>query len=173
MSYQPPRILLVGISWLSDVCTTRKDPESEWLARDHLETNPITTRPKTVSHMAQRSSWVPLPSCSPPGCPFPVKSLANFCVYPWTIHFWMLDKSPLSGPRRGPLSCNRSCSERQLEGTDKMHIGDLGFNCRPASLPENWGNKQLGRDFLGSEQISPSSFAQMLSSHEMNLDQLI
>ena len=27
--YQPPRILLVGTSWVSDVCTIRKDPESE------------------------------------------------------------------------------------------------------------------------------------------------
>ena len=31
-------------SWLSNVCTTRKDPESEWLPRGKLEINPITQK---------------------------------------------------------------------------------------------------------------------------------
>ena len=57
--------------------------------------------------MAEQSFWVPLPSCSPPGRPFPVKSLALPAhVSPWTIHFLVLDKSPVSGPGRGPPSCN-------------------------------------------------------------------
>ena len=60
-----------------------------------------------MSHAAELFSWVPLPYCSPPGCPFPVKSLAlSADVSPQTIHFRVLDKSPVSGPRRGPLSCN-------------------------------------------------------------------
>ena len=93
--------------WLSDACATRKDPESEWLTRDNLETNPITIKPTTASHVAEQSSWVLLPTCSPPGCPFPIKSLAlSARVSPRTIHFRVLDKSPLSGPGRGPLSCN-------------------------------------------------------------------
>ena len=58
------------------MCTTRKGPESEWLARDSPETHPITIKPKTESHMAEQISWVPWPSCSPPRHPFPVKSLA-------------------------------------------------------------------------------------------------
>ena len=37
-------------SWLNKVCTTRKDPESEWLAKDNSETNPITIKPETASH---------------------------------------------------------------------------------------------------------------------------
>ena len=33
-------------------------------------------------------SWVSLPYCSPPGCPFPIKSLAlSADVSPQTIHF--------------------------------------------------------------------------------------
>ena len=81
--------------------------ELEWLAKDHPETNPITIKPKTVSHMAEQFSWVPLPSCSPPGCPFPIKSLAlSAHGSPWTIHFLVLDKSPVSGPGRCPPSCN-------------------------------------------------------------------
>ena len=87
---------------------TRKDPESKWLARDHLETNPIPIKPETVSHVAKQSSWVLLRSCSPPRCLCPQKSLAlSVCVSPQTIHFWMWGKSLLSGPERGPPSCSR------------------------------------------------------------------
>ena len=94
-------------SWLSDASTTRKDRGSEWLARDNSETNLITIKFETVSHVAEKCSWVPLPRCSMSRHPFPVKSLAlSTCVSPPTIHFWMLDKSLLSDPGRDPLSCN-------------------------------------------------------------------
>ena len=94
-------------SWLNKVCTTRKDSGSEWLAKDNLETNPITINPETASHVTEQFSWVPLPYCSPPRCPFPIKSLAlSAQVSPRTIHFRVLDKSPVSGPGRGPPSCN-------------------------------------------------------------------
>ena len=94
-------------SWLNDAYVTRKDPESEWLAKDNPETNPITIKHETASHMAQQSSWIPLPSCSPPGHPFPIKSLAlSAHVSPMAIHFRVLDKSPALGPGSGPPSCN-------------------------------------------------------------------
>ena len=81
--------------------------ELEWLIKDHPETNSITIKPKTASHAAEQFSWVPLPYCSPPRCPFPIKSLAlSAHVSPRTIHFRVLDKSPISGPGRGPPSCN-------------------------------------------------------------------
>ena len=74
-------------SWLNKVWTTRKDSESERLAKDNLETNTINIKPKTASHVTEQFSWVPLPYCSPPGCPFPIKSLAlSAHVSPWTIH---------------------------------------------------------------------------------------
>ena len=57
--------------------------------------------------MAELCSWVPLPYCSLPGHPLPVKSLAlSAHVSPQTIHFRVLDKSPVLDPRRGPPSCN-------------------------------------------------------------------
>ena len=94
--------------WLNKACTTRKDSESEWLAKDNPETNPITIKPETASHVTELFSWVPLPYCSPPGCPFPIKSLAlSAHVSPQTVHFRVLDKSPVSGPGRGPPSCNK------------------------------------------------------------------
>ena len=96
-------------SWLNKACTARKDSESEWLAKDNPETNPITIKPKTANHEAEQFSWVPLPYCSPPGCPFSIKSLAlSARVSPWTIHFQVLEKSPVSGPGRGPPSWNIS-----------------------------------------------------------------
>ena len=80
--------------------------QNDWLK--NLETNPITIKPKTASHVAELFSWVPLPCCSPLGCPFPIKSLTlSADVSPRTIHFRVLDKSPVSGPGRGPLSCNK------------------------------------------------------------------
>ena len=98
---QPP-------SWLSDACTTRKDSESEWLVRDNQETQPITINPEAASHVAELSSWAPSPSCSPPGCPFPIKSSAfSAHVSPWTTHFWVLDKSPLLGLEGVPLPATR------------------------------------------------------------------
>ena len=48
-------------SWLNQVCTTRKDSESEWLAKDNPETNPITI------NLRLRAVWQ---SCSP-GFPHP------------------------------------------------------------------------------------------------------
>ena len=47
-------------SWLSDACATRKDSESEWLAKDNLETNPINIKPKF------QTMW----QSSPPGFPY-------------------------------------------------------------------------------------------------------
>ena len=72
------------------------------------ETSPITTKLETASPVAEQSSWAPSPCCPPPPRTFPVKSLdcVSMCVFQ-TIHFCVLDKSPLSGPGRGPPSCNR------------------------------------------------------------------
>ena len=83
-------------SILAEWCMCHQEgPWVKWLARDNQETNPITIKPKTVSHVAEQSSWVPLPSCSPPRCPFPIESLAlSACVSLQTIHFRVLDKSP-------------------------------------------------------------------------------
>jgi len=49
-------------SWLRNGCTTRKDSESEGLAKDNPEANPITIKPETASHMAEQFSWVTYPT---------------------------------------------------------------------------------------------------------------
>ena len=92
-------------SRVNKVCITWKDSESGWLVKDNPETNPITIKPE--SHVAELFSWVPLAYCSPSRVSFPNKSLASSAlVSPRTIHFWVLDKSPVLGPGRGPPSCN-------------------------------------------------------------------
>ena len=74
------------------------------MAKDNLETNPITIKLETASPVAEQFSWVALPYCSPSGCPFPIKSLAlSAHVSPQTIHFRVLDKSQISGPGRGSV----------------------------------------------------------------------
>ena len=76
--------------------------QARWLARDNPETNPVTVKPETSSHVAEQFSWVPLPCCSPPGCSFPIKFFA-FCLHvsPQTVHFQVLDKSSTLGPWKG------------------------------------------------------------------------
>ena len=81
---QPPRIFLTE-RWVHDQegpWVRRNMGQVRWLARDNLKTNPITIKPETVSHVAERFSWVPLPYCSPPRCPFPIKSFyfVSTCV---------------------------------------------------------------------------------------------
>ena len=106
MSYHLPESSLASI-WVNKVCISWKDSESGWLVKDNPETNPITIKPGTASHTAELFSWVPLPYGSPSRVPFPNKSLAlSAHVSPQTIHFWVLDKSPVLGPGRGPPSCN-------------------------------------------------------------------
>ena len=104
-----PRIPLASIHLGWAMPAPPEKTELEWLAKDHQETNPITIKRETASPVAKQFSWVPLPYCSPPGCPFPIKSLAlSAHVSPRTIRFWVLDKSPVLGPARGPPSCNNS-----------------------------------------------------------------
>ena len=67
-------------SWLNDVSTTRKDPESEGLVRDNLKTNPVTIKPGTVSLVAEQSSLVPSPSCSPSRHPLPNRGCQHVCL---------------------------------------------------------------------------------------------
>ena len=98
-------------SWLSYACTTRKDPKLEWLAKDHPETNPITIKPDIERHVTEQFFWVSLTYCSPPRCPFPIKSLSLPAhLSPWTIHFRVLDKGPVLGPGRDPPSYNTTGS---------------------------------------------------------------
>ena len=59
--------------WLSNAWATQKNPESEWLARNNPETNPITVKPETALRLqatSQSSSLeFPYPPALYPGAP--------------------------------------------------------------------------------------------------------
>ena len=69
-------------SILAEWCwaTRKEDPGSEWLARDNLETNPITIKPETEPHsraVLPRSLTLLLSARHP----FPIKSLAWLALF--------------------------------------------------------------------------------------------
>ena len=80
-----------------------------WIIVQLYQCYGFKTQPGKLGHLfCYESLIIPLPYCFPPGCPFPIKSLAlSAHVSPQTIQFWVLDKSPVSGPGRGPPSCNK------------------------------------------------------------------
>ena len=103
MSDHLPESFSLASTWLNKACITRKDTEPEWLAKDNPETNPITIKLETASHVAELFSWVPLPYC-----PFPIKSLAlSALVSAWRIHFQVLGKSRFQILEGGHSSSNR------------------------------------------------------------------
>ena len=71
------------------------------MAKDNPETNPITIKLKTTSHVAELFSWVPLPYFSPPGCPFPIKSLALPARISSDNSFLNVSQEPSFGPWKG------------------------------------------------------------------------
>ena len=92
-------------SWLGNVCATKKGSDSDWLAKDHQETNPITTKLETASHVAEQEqpAWVPLLCCSLPRHPRPVYLCQPMCLLRqftsecWTTaHSLALEGVPLS-----------------------------------------------------------------------------
>ena len=91
-------------SCLTDALATRKDTNKTW------DCEPCGRVVLLGSLTLLLSSLEPLPNkVSLPWSPFPIKSLGlSARVSPRTVHFQVLDKSPLSGPGRGPPSCNNS-----------------------------------------------------------------
>ena len=74
---QPSKDLLTGthLSW-ETLASPGRPPsqamgQARWLAGATPEANRTTRTPETVSHVAEQSAWVSLPSCSQPGCSFP------------------------------------------------------------------------------------------------------
>ena len=128
----------------------------------------MTIKPETGSHTAEEFSWVPWPFCSLPRLPFPIKSLAlPACVSPQTVHFQVLDTSPLLGSGRGSPSGNTNIDgrEKQKTGTyqkrlnqkrednetdKRSRLNTIKF-CNPGWLPTNWRIINFQRFSHGSE----------------------
>ena len=105
--YQPLRLFLPGVHHGWVMCAPLGgDPESEGLARDNLETNPITIKPKTTSHAHGRAvllvSLIPLLSTQ---VPLPNRA-SCFVSMRVSSHnsFPTIRQGPLSSPGRGSPS---------------------------------------------------------------------
>ena len=115
-------------SWLSNACATKKDSELEQLAKDRPETNPITIKPEFVSHAAEQFSWVPLPYCSPPGCPFPKKSLVFSTRVSLDHSFPNVRQEPSFWPWKGsPFLQHYDQVCKESDTTERMNCIEL--NC--------------------------------------------
>ena len=158
-SQNPPRW---HPSWLSIACATRKDSESEGLARDNPETNPITIKPGTASHVTEQFSWAPLPSCSPPGGPLPskVSCFVSMCVSS-DNSFLSVRQAPHLRPWKGSPFLQHSYEFLQVGDTEdrvldwacvtlESHFPLWIFIfCRrtiscPSSSSNVWGSPELG-----------------------------
>ena len=85
------------------------------LAKDNPETNPYSHKTWDCQPRGRAVLLGSLNLMLSATVPFPIKSLAlSAHVSPWTIHFWVLDKSLFSGPGRGLPFCNTITSLQTL-----------------------------------------------------------
>ena len=115
MSNRLPESFSLAAILAEQGCTTRKDSESERLAKDNPELIPSPWNLRLRSWQNSSPGFPYLLLSAP--APFPNK-ISCFCqhVSPWTIHFLVLDKSPLSGPGRGPSAFLRhTCLLKKMQ----------------------------------------------------------
>ena len=79
---------------------------------------------------------------------------------PWTIHFRVLDKSPVSGPGRGPPSCNKRTSI--IKG--KLHCSIHRCLIKGPNTSES---------ILKTKNLSPGKDCQSLSAIEMCIKSIL
>ena len=104
------------------------------MAKDNPETNPITIKPKTASHVVEQFSWVPLPCCSPPGCLLPITPLALSALVSSDNSFLSIRQKPALGALEGgPPFLQHNCSQifpSDDEGESfKTSANDSQMNC--------------------------------------------
>ena len=87
--------------------------------------------------------------------PFPIKSLALSAHVSRTIHFWVLDKSPVSGPGRGPPSCN----------TRRIHICFLCFQWNLCSQRSTENESIFKVCMSWTNRTLPPTFFSVISVH--------
>ena len=78
--------------------------QARWLARDNLETNPITIKPETAGHMREWFSWAPFSCCSPPTCPFSISLFFVSTCLSWDTSLLSVTWEPTLRPWKGPPS---------------------------------------------------------------------
>ena len=88
-------------SWLNKAHTTRKDSELDQLAKDDSETNPITMKPETVSHVtAVLLGSLTLLLSTRASFPNKISCFVSTCVSSDNL-FPNVTQEPSFGPRKG------------------------------------------------------------------------
>ena len=75
----PESFSLESMRSMNNAPATRKDAESEWLAKDNQKLPPVPYNPR-LQDRGQSSSPDSIACCSPPGCPVPISLLLGQCV---------------------------------------------------------------------------------------------
>ena len=88
--------------WLNKACTTRKDSESEWLAKDYSETNTITIKPATAKPCDRAVLLGSLTLLLSARVPFPNKISCFFSICVSSDNsFLCVRQEPSVGPWKG------------------------------------------------------------------------
>ena len=95
-------------SWLNKACTTRKDSESEWLAKDNPETNTVTIKPWDCKPCGSAVLLGSLTLLLSTQVPFPnkISCFVSTCVSS-DNSVPSVRQEPSFGLGRGPPSCNK------------------------------------------------------------------
>ena len=128
-SQNPSRCIHLG--WTRRAPPGRTLSQNDWQPRNESRHH----KTKTATHVAEQFSWVPLSPALHPGVPSQWNLLLFQHVSPQTIHFWVLDKSPVSGPGRGPPTATRLFPF--IQAPQSYHIPHLtcpNLSSKPASL---------------------------------------
>ena len=112
-------------SWLSYAWATRKDSELEWLAKDHPETNPIPIK-QDCEPRGRAVLLGSLTYCSPPGHPFPIKSLALSACVSLENSFPSVRQEPSFGPWKGSPFLQQNDKESICTAGDPSSIPGFG-----------------------------------------------
>ena len=99
--------------------------------------NPITIKLETASHVAEQFSWVPSPSCSPPGRPFPINLLLGTCVSS-DNSFPSVRQEPSFGPWQGSPVLHHWCGAPQRAAPGLPHSVYSVNACRPSCGNHLW-----------------------------------
>ena len=132
MSYQPPESSSLVSTW-TEGCAPHQ--EGCWV-RMPGQSEPCHQRtPRATWQSDLGSLSLPL---SPPRRPFPIKSLVLAHVSPQTIHFQVLDKSPLAGPGSGPPSWVHECCSVRSDPATPWTVVHQASPSMGFSRQEHW-----------------------------------
>ena len=169
-----PRIILTG--WvlhpfsLSNACASRKFPESEWLAKDNLEINPISINPRPQGRAFLLGSLILMFSAQAP-LPNKVSCCVSTCVSS-DNSFLSIRQEPLFRTwNRFPLpaivsSCDKMRDKK--ESLPQIHQDGLLLSLGLMWLPDRLWGRILRSVFLRRNNLVNLSYNALLGKISMS-----